>query len=314
MPGRPLPKSCSSLTPLYRGALFGLDDWHCAGHDTPGRAEEWCADDRIVVTRHGAWELEIGGDARLADPLTATLWRRESNYRVRHPVAGGDRCTVFRLTPLGSRLLWELFPGRPTWAARTRPLDGRGYLLHRRALERARQARGAAGALGIEEPTLAVLHLVVSGADTDTDAPHAAAASRYVDSARSIIARDFRRPLTVAGIAREVHCSPFHLSRLFRRATGVSLYRAVVRLRLRAALERVLDEPAALAAIALDCGFASHSHFTDAFRAEYGCTPSAARRVRGLGSASAPSGTSEAGVSTSSKKPLTSHLPDKRTG
>jgi AraC-like DNA-binding protein len=164
MRGRPLPKSCSSLTLRYRGALFGLDDWHCAGHDTPGRAEEWCSDDRIVVTRRGA--------------------------------------------------------------------------------------------------------------------PRAAAAGRYVDRARDIIARGFLGPLTVAGIAREVHCSPLHLSRLFRRTTGLSLYRAVVRLRLRAALERVLDEPAALATIALDCGFASHSHFTDAFRAEYGCAPSAARQLR----------------------------------
>jgi AraC-like DNA-binding protein len=281
MSGGPLPKSCSSLALLYRGALFGLDDWHCAGHDTPGRAEEWCSDDRIVVTRRGVWELKIGGDARLADPLTATLWRRDTSYRVRHPVAGGDRCTVFRLTPQGSRTLWELFPGRRQRAARSRPLDGRGYLLHRRALERARRGRGPAGALGLEEAALAVLHQVVSDGDPDTGAPRAAAAGRYVDRARDIIARDFLRPLTVEGIAREAHCSPFHLSRLFRRATGVSLYRAVVRLRLRAALERVMDEPAALATIALDCGFASHSHFTDAFRAEYGCAPSAARQVQG---------------------------------
>lgn len=280
MPGRPLPESCSSLALLYGGPLFTLGDWHCAGHDTPERTEEWCPVDRIVVTRRGAWELRIGRDTRLSDPLTATLWRRDTPYRVHHPVAGGDRCTVFRLTPLGSRTLWEFSPGRHRWAARTRPLDGRGYLLHRRALERARRGHGAAGALGIEETALAVLHQVVSGGATDTRVPRGAAAARYVDRARDIIARDFLRPLTVAAIARQVHCSPFHLSRLFRQATGVSLYRAVVRLRLRAALERVLDEPAMLATIALDCGFASHSHFTDAFRAEYGCAPSAARHWR----------------------------------
>ena len=58
----------------------------------------------------------------------------------------------------------------------------------------------------------------------------------------------------------------------------MSLYRTVVRLRLREGLERLLDEPGQVAAIALAVGFASHSHFTDAFRAEFGCPPSAARR------------------------------------
>ncbi|HWM28278.1 MAG TPA: hypothetical protein VNQ14_07460, partial [Woeseiaceae bacterium] len=74
------------MTPLYRGALFAIDDWCCAGRDTPGRSEEWCQDDRIVVTRRGAWELEIAGSARLADPMTVTFWNRDSYYRVRHPV------------------------------------------------------------------------------------------------------------------------------------------------------------------------------------------------------------------------------------
>jgi AraC-like DNA-binding protein len=51
-------------------------------------------------------------------------------------------------------------------------------------------------------------------------------------------------------------------------------------MRLRAGLERLLDEPVSVSTIALDSGFASHSHFTDAFRAEYGCSPSEARGLR----------------------------------
>jgi AraC-like DNA-binding protein len=101
-----------------------------------------------------------------------------------------------------------------------------------------------------------------------------------VDRARDIIARDFTRPLTLDGLARDAGCSPFHLGRLFRRSTGITLHRAVVRLRLREGLERLLDEPGNVARIALDTGFASHSHFSDAFRAEYGCPPSEARRLR----------------------------------
>jgi len=279
-----LPESCSRLTRLFRGELFAVDDWRCAGDDTPRRREEWGPDDCVVVTRRGAWELETEGNARLADALTATLWNRGA-YRVRHPIGGGDECTVFRLTEEGTRALRELpRPGLPrgraqTFAGGSRPIDGRAYLLHRHALAAARACPGASDPLGVEEPALGFLHRVTGGATgerarADSGLRHT---SRYVDRARDLIARDFRESLTLARMAREVGCSPFHLSRLFRRATGTTLHRAVVRTRLRDALERLLDEPGHLSAIALAVGFASHSHFADAFRAEFGCSPSQAR-------------------------------------
>ncbi len=283
-----LPESCSRLTPLFRGSLFTVDDWRCNGHDTPGRQEEWCADDRIVVTRRGAWELEIAGAPSLADPGTATFWNRDTPFRVRHPIGGHDACTVFRLTPAGSLALGELSPAQgrgprhQTFAQRTRPIDGSSYLLHRLVLERARAAGPAAQPLAIEEPALALLRRLGSPGKRPAPGPLPATSRRAVSRAREVIARDYLRPLTIAGIAGEARCSPFHLSRLFRRGTGVSLYRAVVRLRLREGLERILDEPGHLSRIALDTGFASHSHFTDAFRAEYGCSPSEARRLRAL--------------------------------
>ena len=283
---RGLPESCSCLTPLYRGALFAIDDWRCAGHDTPRRKEEWCGDDRIVVTRRGAWELEIAGSARLADPMNVTFWNRDAHYRVRHPVPGGDECTVFRLTPLGEQALRERSPSRnapesgPTFMNRSRLIDGQTYLLHRFALERARQAHSAADPMAVEEPALAFLDLVTSESAAHALTVPVRGLSRHVDRACDIIARDFMKPLTVESIARGVQCSPFHLSRQFRRATGVTLYRTVVQMRLRSGLERLLDEPANVATIALDSGFASHSHFADAFRAEYGCSPSEARNLR----------------------------------
>lgn len=60
--------------------------------------------------------------------------------------------------------------------------------------------------------------------------------------------------------------------------TGLPLHRLVVRHRLRQALERVLDTRESLSAIAFSTGFSSHSHLTDAFRREFGCTPAVIRR------------------------------------
>ncbi len=84
-------------------------------------------------------------------------------------------------------------------------------------------------------------------------------------------------PLTLPRIARRVHSSPFHLARVFRRMTGLSLHQYLTRLRLRAALERLADGESDLTALALALGFASHSHFSDAFRREFRVTPNAFR-------------------------------------
>ena len=163
---------------------------------------------------------------------------------------------------------------------RSRPINGQSYLLHRRVLERARRAHSAADPMAVEEPALAFLDLVAGESAAHSRAYPSRGQSRHVDRACDVIASDFLKPLTVESIARAAQCSPFHLSRLFRRATGVTLYRAVVRMRLRSGLERLLDEPANVATIAVDSGFASHSHFADAFRVEYGCSPSEARNLR----------------------------------
>jgi AraC-like DNA-binding protein len=78
-----------------------------------------------------------------------------------------------------------------------------------------------------------------------------------------------------------VHASPFHLARVFRERAGVPVHRYLTRLRLRAALERLSDGADDLTALALDLGFSSHSHFTDAFRREFGRSPSDVRRDAG---------------------------------
>jgi AraC-like DNA-binding protein len=88
----------------------------------------------------------------------------------------------------------------------------------------------------------------------------------------------FADRLTLAGIARTVGCSPYHLARTFRREAGLTIHRYLNRLRLRAGLERLVDGAEGLTGIALDVGFSSHAHFTEAFRREFGLPPSAFRR------------------------------------
>jgi AraC-like DNA-binding protein len=98
-----------------------------------------------------------------------------------------------------------------------------------------------------------------------------------VDAVRARLAGNPATPVRLEQIADWVGCSPYYLSRVFRAETGQPVHRYVTRLRLLGALER-LPECDDLSTLARDLGFSSHSHFTAAFRSEFGLTPSAFRR------------------------------------
>jgi AraC-like DNA-binding protein len=75
-------------------------------------------------------------------------------------------------------------------------------------------------------------------------------------------------------LARALGCSPFHLSRTFHRTAGSSLRAYVGRLRARRAADRLAAGVRDLTQLALELGYADHSHFTNAFRHEWGVPPS----------------------------------------
>jgi AraC-like DNA-binding protein len=83
----------------------------------------------------------------------------------------------------------------------------------------------------------------------------------------------------IAKLANIANLSPFHLCHIFRQMVGTSIYDYVLQERLAQTLDSVLDGGDDLTAIALDAGFASHSHFTARFRRFFGCTPTALRRT-----------------------------------
>jgi AraC-like DNA-binding protein len=122
-------------------------------------------------------------------------------------------------------------------------------------------------------------------ADTARARPATAARwSRAVARVKEAVAVAPAGKWSVAELAKVAHLSPYHLCRVFREATGTPIYDYVLRERLARTIDAVLDGDD-LTGIALDAGFASHSHFTARFRAFFGCTPSAMRNGAKAGQA-----------------------------
>ncbi|MGH7631912.1 MAG: helix-turn-helix domain-containing protein [Gemmatimonadales bacterium] len=262
VPDAPLPESCAVT----------IVDLPCAGHDTARGEEECVPTHEVVVPRRGAYLREVRGETCWVDAGTVTFSHPDEGYRIQHPAPGGDVCTAFALSAEAAR---ELLGPEGRFPRAHAPLEGGAYLLHRLALGAARQARErSAAGLAAEEYAVAFLHAALASRP-----PADARAGENAIRARAVVSRRYREPLTLARIARASGCSAFHLSRQFTRSFGIPIWRFVVRLRLRDALEQILETRDGLSCIGLAAGFASQSHFGDAFRREFGCAPGRVRRL-----------------------------------
>jgi AraC-like DNA-binding protein len=232
----------------------------------------------------------------VADPTRVMLYNRGQTYRRRALSERGDECEWFSFpAELVADALRARDPGvderldRPFRGTHA-PADARAYLLQRRVVEHlaARAARGEApDALFVEEAMMQLLARCTLG-QVDASAPsegHASSESRgathvdhraIADACRTLLAARLGDPLSLGAIARRVGVSPFHLARVFHRDAGTTLHAYRHDLRMRTALERVTAGED-LARIAVELGYASHSHFTARFRRTFGATPSAVR-------------------------------------
>lgn len=99
------------------------------------------------------------------------------------------------------------------------------------------------------------------------------AKSRYGRNMQQYVNAALTQPFGLNEVARAAGLSSFAASRIFHRELGLPLRAYVRRLRLRTALACIAERHD-LAQVALHLGFFDHAHFTKAFRAEFGMTPS----------------------------------------
>jgi AraC family transcriptional regulator len=148
------------------------------------------------------------------------------------------------------------------------------------ALGREVEKPGPMGRLYVESLVVVTVTELVRHHSTFTnlasrfDAIRARHLNRIIDYIEANLGKD----LSLLTLAAEVAVSPAHLARAFKRATGGSLHRYLLRRRLEWAAALLVSTEQTIAEIALETGFSSQAHLTTAFRHMYGTTPAAYRR------------------------------------
>lgn len=228
----------------------------------------------------------LGKDTIVSSPNITVFYNHGQEYFRRPLSREGDFCEWFNFYPPLLQEVIQLYD--PSVVEREKrpflqshaPLATRWLLLQRRLVDYL-LTNTVIDHLWVDEMVLVLLEGIIS--DSFQAAGHSAPRKKrnttrihraLVIEAQKLLELRYRQPFTLSQLAKSLHSSPFHLSRIFRQQTGYTIHQYLEHLRLRTALERLPAYQNNLTTLALDIGYKSHSHFTHAFRRTFGLPPS----------------------------------------
>jgi AraC-like DNA-binding protein len=271
---------------IFRSELLNVGLFRCPPaytrfSDTGPATGHW-----LVFPRTSVRITHAGGEPIIADPNLVMFYNKAQEYCRAKLSDRGDICEWFDFAPSVIAAALQVYDPatadlteRPFRFTHT-PSDARVYLRQRLVVEHLLNTNPP-DALFVEEALLGVLDAVlrhayqVRGVYPQALGWEGQRRARAVSGAvQEVLNLRFQHAVTLTQLAGEVYSSPYQLCRLFRQQTGYSIHQYLNQLRLRTALEAVADGADDLTALALDLGYASHSHFTQAFRQSFGLPPS----------------------------------------
>ena len=282
-----------NLTPVERllgqTSLIALGEFRCpVGHaQFAGGGPQPCH--YIVFPRNPVRIHVHGGECEVASAGTLRFYNVGDCY---DRGALGGRADESDWIAVSSQLLDDLlarscssanYGSSKMFPARSAPVSARLCLLQRRLFTFVAREQSFSR-LCIEEAVIACASRAVEeaanvwgAAKCRRRAPRPLSQRRrkaIAEQTKEILVLDPALELSIAELAARVHCSVAHLSRLFLAHTGRSLHGFRQQIRLHYALELLAGGGSSLADIAVQAGYASHSHMTQAFRRDFGVVPS----------------------------------------
>ncbi|MFW5843600.1 MAG: helix-turn-helix domain-containing protein [Spirochaetota bacterium] len=208
----------------------------------------------------------------------------ESEQKLVRAILSGDAEDMARLgTDLFDHVR-TVAPGLE--ATRVELVEVMAYVVHATAMQIGRLSPTIPGLLRsisdpVAEPEERDLRLVIAGicehlahqASEARESTHQA-----VRKARQLIDEAYAEDLSLDRIAENVRLSPFHLSRIFKSATGSTVLDYLTARRIEAAQRLIREGTLSVKEIAAQVGYADQNYFSRVFRRITGLTPSAFRK------------------------------------
>ena len=254
---------------LHSSELGCVEDFSAPGYYPAPRGHS--PEYQLVLPYAGAFEWHVGVKTVLLDGTRVLFVSAGEDYADRHVAGcGHDSIIITPCLPMLYELCRPAAPSRhPAFQHVAESATPHMSLRSHRLLHLTASGNDP---LASDELMIALLNEALEA----TRRIAGASPLRVVDTAKEFLHAHLCEPISLNEIAQAVQVSAAYLTDAFTRSEGMPLGRYRMRLRLNRAL---VDLPRCedITGLALDLGFSSHAHFTDAFRSLYGLSPSAFR-------------------------------------
>lgn len=243
-------------TTLFEGQSLSVFRYRCNAGPADKPYPEVHACHSISYVRSGSFGCVTLGERHELVPGAVLIGRPGQEYMATHEHHGcGDECLSVKLSAESADRL----------------------SLHKRSVAKLPPLPGimVLAELGIDEAAVLFVEAVaaiVSGKPIDSAKTTASERRRAVEAALWLEAHAAER-VGLEDVAREAGASPFHFLRSFKRATGVTPYQYLLRLRLRRAARLLAEGAMPVTHVALEAGFQDLSNFVRTFRRAAGVSP-----------------------------------------
>lgn len=267
-----------SVGELFASPVARISLLRCRPDTLACSCEKCAVDNQLVFVIRGGFIKHTHKSSMVANAAKAVLFSADQPYRTSHIEASGDDCIVLSFR---DQTLPEEFSAAFACDAvgeAIRPTIFRDAVKMVAGLK-----AQSLCALQAEETSLALLDRVLPSY----------ARRISLGPAAQILVRDIEAALTAAPganwslmvLSQRFKKSPFSITRSFAAIAGLPLHQYLLNLRLTIALARLAEGEVNLAGLAFDLGSSSHAHFSAAFKAALGESPSAFRRMTQSGRA-----------------------------
>ncbi len=278
---RGTPRECEHKCPHTRVLAAG-DGWTiydvvCTAGPNDPAFEEKHSQTSVAVVVNGTFQYRTSTGRELMTPGSLLLGNPGESFACGHQHGVGDRCISFHYSDqlrddfeLSRERRCFKVPRIPPIRSLS-PLVADVSMLPRDGMD---PAMFQEIAFRVFEQAVYLQH-GLAGRQRASDASSLARVTRVL---RSIEATP-EASHELSTMATTARLSPFHFLRCFDELTGTTPRQYLLRMRLRRAALRLRGESTKVLDIALDSGFSDVSNFNRAFRAEFGESPRAYRRI-----------------------------------